>query len=284
MKRRARAPLRIDFAGGTTDIPPFPKKYGGAVINAAINKYVTGILEKSDEGLSLRYDCNLPTHFGLGTSGAMTLVWLALVLNSREQRELADRSFDIEEALGLTAGKQDQYASALGGINFLQFLDDKVKVTKVKLPRKTTKKIEKNLILCYDEKIRKFHNLNKFIMDKLAKKNKTVINSLKNIRDVAYEMKRALQKNKLTMFAELMNLEWENRRRLFPKEVTDGVNNLIKKGLNNGAIGAKVCGSCNGGVVLFYTEDKKALKKECSKFKHVNHIDFKFDFKGLQLK
>jgi len=40
--KRARVPVRIDFGGGTTDIYPFTHTYGGAVLNAAINKYVSG--------------------------------------------------------------------------------------------------------------------------------------------------------------------------------------------------------------------------------------------------
>ena len=39
MKIRARAPIRIDFAGGWTDVPPFSEQEGGAIINASINRY-----------------------------------------------------------------------------------------------------------------------------------------------------------------------------------------------------------------------------------------------------
>ena len=36
---RSRAPVRIDLAGGWTDVPPFSTEVGGAVLNAAINRY-----------------------------------------------------------------------------------------------------------------------------------------------------------------------------------------------------------------------------------------------------
>jgi D-glycero-alpha-D-manno-heptose-7-phosphate kinase len=41
---RARTPLRISFAGGGTDVSPFPETEGGAVLSATIDRYVLGSL------------------------------------------------------------------------------------------------------------------------------------------------------------------------------------------------------------------------------------------------
>lgn len=61
----AKAPLRVSFAGGGTDVPPFPEREGGLVLSATINRYAYGALaprsdnhislESVDFGLSLNY-------------------------------------------------------------------------------------------------------------------------------------------------------------------------------------------------------------------------------------
>jgi D-glycero-alpha-D-manno-heptose-7-phosphate kinase len=58
---RSRAPLRISFSGGGTDVPPYPAEKGGAVLNVTINKYsyATLIPTPENEGItvkSLDYD------------------------------------------------------------------------------------------------------------------------------------------------------------------------------------------------------------------------------------
>ena len=41
---RSRAPVRVDFAGGWTDVPPFSAEVGGFVVNAAITRYAYATL------------------------------------------------------------------------------------------------------------------------------------------------------------------------------------------------------------------------------------------------
>src|SRR5947209_8239497 len=51
---RAKAPLRISFAGGGTDVPPFPQLEGGCVLSATINRYAYGtLIRRADHQLCI---------------------------------------------------------------------------------------------------------------------------------------------------------------------------------------------------------------------------------------
>ncbi len=89
---RSKAPLRISFAGGGTDVPPYPQTRGGVVLNATINKYAYGSLMSSDDGAltvqSLDYDIVAKYHSDqdLAYDGNLDLVKATI------QRMLVDKS------------------------------------------------------------------------------------------------------------------------------------------------------------------------------------------------
>jgi len=274
--KKVSAPVRIDFAGGTTDIEPFPSKYGGAVLNAAIDKYVFGELVASDKQVGLKYHVNVPTSSGLGTSGVMNLVWLSLISNIEDKKKLAEQVYKLEQSQGLIGGKQDQYASAFGGINLLEFgRKGSVKVNRLRLKKKTIRQLEKNLILVYTGKPHFSGDANKAMINNL-KKGKN-LESMQNLKKIAYDMKKTLLKGDLKKFANLMNQETFERSKLHKKILSKETKKIIRKGINSGALAAKICGSGNGGTILFFG-DKKKLKKKFRK----KAITFRFDWKGVR--
>ena len=103
--KRARVPVRIDFAGGTTDIAYFSHKYGGAVLNAAIDMYVSGKLIRKNRLTDLSYRGKIPTSSGLGSSGAMNVLWLALINKTRDKKEIADETRGNAASANVGAGQ-----------------------------------------------------------------------------------------------------------------------------------------------------------------------------------
>ena len=95
------APLRVDLAGGWTDVPPYPTEFGGEVVNFAINHRVrvkkSEILGDSD----LEFDFPVPRGSGLGTSSAMNVALAALNSSSQLENldEIAEEAFLSELSL-----------------------------------------------------------------------------------------------------------------------------------------------------------------------------------------
>jgi D-glycero-alpha-D-manno-heptose-7-phosphate kinase len=85
MVYRAKAPLRVSFAGGGTDVPPFPSREGGLVLSATINRYAYGALSPRADGTirieSLDYglEVNYPTDDDLTFDGKLDLVKAAIL-------------------------------------------------------------------------------------------------------------------------------------------------------------------------------------------------------------
>lgn len=161
----SRTPLRVSFVGGGTDIPVFYRKFGGAVISTAINRFVyVTVTKKFDERLRLSYSktedvlstgeishplarailqkleidggleitsiADIPSHgTGLGSSSAFCVGLLnalhAYLGRYVGRQELGAEACEVEiDILREPIGKQDQYASACGGLNYIRFNPD----------------------------------------------------------------------------------------------------------------------------------------------------------------
>ena len=129
-----RAPCRIDLAGGWTDVPNFCSKKSGEVVNIAINKYTKCIMDIDNQRkISLSYSTDMPTGSGLGTSGSMNVGLIGTILGAEyEATEIAEIAYQFEALLGNKGGRQDQWASALGGINHMSFKGENVETKSLK--------------------------------------------------------------------------------------------------------------------------------------------------------
>ncbi len=291
----SRAPVRIDLAGGWTDVDVFAKGAGGAVLNAAINHYVTGKMEIFDnvgidderDGIQVSYQSELPAGSGLGTSSALNVVWLSMVKTRvqgvEEQKAIAELAYQLEAMLGILGGKQDQYASAVGGINFMTF-GEKVEVERLDVPSETVRELEDRLVLAYTGRPRLSGNIHENVWGAYRRGAADTVNALFNLRNIAFSMRYVLMADKLDEFADLMNQNWENQKKLDASITNAQMEELFTEAFRSGAVGGKACGAGGGGCVLFFAEQgRRGDVEACARRLGCRVIPFKFEMEGLQV-
>jgi len=299
---RSRAPVRIDFAGGWTDVPIFAAGAGGLVVNAAIKHYVSGRMEIHDseetvsvsapsnqnpEGLSVSYQSDLPSGSGLGTSSALNVVWLSLVksqITSDEDRgRIAELAYNLEEILGIMGGKQDQYAAAYGGFNSMTF-GDSVAVERLPVPDTMVAELEERLVLCYTGKPRLSGNIHENVWGAFRRGATSTVNALYTLRDCAVQMREALLHGDSQAFGELLSRNWQNQKALDPSITNAQIEDLFVRAEAAGSVGGKACGAGGGGCLLFFAAPGKQAAISASLAQAgARIIPFQFDFDGLQV-
>jgi D-glycero-alpha-D-manno-heptose-7-phosphate kinase len=294
MKITAEAPVRIDFAGAWTDVPMFYETFGGATLNAGITKYVSGELVTGahrgrEEGMTVHYEANLPWAAGLGSSAAMNVLWLGLIKGKplstvRERLDLAEDAFKIEKVLGIIGGKQDQCASALGGINLFEFSKEGIRSTQVNLSKSRVKELETLLLLCYTGAARLSSTIHQNVWGNLAKGQRDVRDALIRMRDSAFEGKDALEKGDLERFGKILSLQFECSKILDSSTSNQVLADLFTL-VREETFGGKPCGAGGGGCLVFCCKGVKEKQQAVEKIKGSGFslIDFMFDFEGLRV-
>ncbi|WP_196601129.1 kinase [Pectinatus frisingensis] len=315
-----KTPFRISFCGGGSDIAAYYHQHEGCVLSTTINKYLylsihpyfdpeytllkysrnelVSDLREIDhsifrcilneyaiKGVEIVSTADVPGGTGLGSSSTFT-VGLLNTLNCYNgkfvsKEYLASEACKIEiNKLGAPIGKQDQYAAAFGGLNFIRFhKDDSVSVEPIIMKSDTYRKLEKNLIMFYTGKK---HDASKI----LAGQNQNMlqnskVKNLQKMTALAYEMKMALEANDLSTFGEILNAGWQLKRTLANGITNIEIDKIYETALLNGALGGKLLGAGGGGFFLFYCEEDKQLQLKTSL--GLREFEFRFERDGTSV-
>ncbi len=335
---RAKAPVRIDFAGGWTDVADFCMETKGKVVNAAINIYSYASLwghisgesgsgvnnrirvESADFDLSWEADnikemeyskskdlaqaaikmfsskggfklitrSNAPPGSGLGTSAAMGVAIIAVIAAYNDLQmvpyEFAEGASAIErKELGILGGKQDHYASALGGINFMEFSGEEVKASPLRLHHDVLLELEKNLVVCYTGKSRLSGNIHRDVRESFMTGAGETRNAIERLKEIAEEMKKTLLSGDLERFGGLLSENWKCQKALHPSTHTEQIDDIFEVAYKAGALGGKASGAGGGGCLIFYCRpDTEHLVRKALEHAGTQVIDFNFDHHGLQ--
>lgn len=226
-----------------------------------------------------------PAGSGLGTSSTMVVAilkafveWYSLPLGDYEIARLA---FEIERKdLQLSGGKQDQYAAAFGGFNYMEFLkDDMVIVNPLKVKRWIIDELEASIVLYFTGRSRS----SAAIIDEQKKNtssgNTKSIEAMHRIKQGAVDMKLAVLKGDMREFARILGQGWEDKKKMAGAISNPVIEEAFGVATKAGALAGKVSGAGGGGFIMFFVEPTKkkavtdALKKLDGFTMHFNFTD-----------
>ena len=203
-----RCPVRIDLAGGWSDVPAYCNIKSGEVVNVAINHYVTAkkIIDQNRR-MTVQYSTEMPIGSGLGTSGAMNVALLAAIAGEGKlPEEIAELAFQFESLLGNTGGRQDQWASTFGGINHLTFRGDKVEIKRLNPSIEFCTWLQTHLLL-FDTSIQHVSGeIHDAIWQQFHDYNEQVIQGLDMIRDAGLSMASAIHDEDISQVINSMRM------------------------------------------------------------------------------
>lgn len=201
-----------------------------------------------------------PAGSGLGTSSTMVVCilkcfveWLSLPLGDYEIARLA---YEIERKdLGLSGGKQDQYAAAFGGFNYMEFLqNDMVIVNPLKMKRWIIDELEASMVLYFTGRSRESANIIDEQKKNTSTGNNDAIEAMHKIKQTAVDTKLALLKGDIDTFADILRVGWENKKKMANHITNPMIQEAMEIAMNAGAKAGKISGAGGGGFIMFVVE------------------------------
>jgi D-glycero-alpha-D-manno-heptose-7-phosphate kinase len=284
----AQTPYRVSFGGGGTDLPAFYRLKAGAVLSTAIDQHIYVTIHRRfepsirvsysrtevadtlnevqhelvreamrlveiDEPLEITTIGDVPSGTGMGSSSSLTVGLLTALHGYRHRvvspRLLAEQACQIEiDVLKKPIGRQDQYAAAFGGVNYIRFnSDDTVDVEPVPCRTETLRELEQRVLLVYTGRTRNADR----ILEQQSKSTEDRVDVLCAMRDLADEMRQALSGDgDLDRFGALLHEGWELKRSLGFGISNDQINDWYASARRAGAGGGKLLGAGGGGFLL----------------------------------
>jgi D-glycero-alpha-D-manno-heptose-7-phosphate kinase len=177
------------------------------------------------------------------------------------QYDVAHLAFEIERIdIGLAGGKQDQYAAAFGGTNFIEFLaNDRVIVNPLRVSDGARNEFESSLVICFSGRSR---DATIIIEQQTAGiVDHSTIAVMDRLKAEAIEMKHALLVGDIFAMARILDASWRAKKMTAPGISTDRIDQLYDVAFTNGALAGKVSGAGGGGFVMFivHPEDRRDL-------------------------
>jgi len=215
--------------------------------------------------ITIRTSVDAPAGSGLGSSSALVVAMVeafrAVLDVPLGPYEVAHIAYEIERLdLCLSGGKQDQYAAAFGGLNFIEFMaNDKVIVNPLRITKSVLNELETSLVTCFSGISRRSEDIIDQQKRGMNEKSTRTIENLHQLKADASEMKLALLRADIPNMARVLQRSWMAKKETATGVSTPRIDELHSIAMQAGALGGKVSGAGGGGFIMFIVPPERRL-------------------------
>jgi D-glycero-alpha-D-manno-heptose-7-phosphate kinase len=176
--------------------------------------------------------------------------------------EIAQLAYDIERKdLGLSGGKQDQYAAAFGGFNFMEFYaGDRVIVNPLRIKEWVWNELEASLVLYFTGVSRASARIIDEQSRNIREGRSDSLDAMHRLKQEAVQMKEAVLRGDLARFAQVMQSGWQAKKQTASSIANSMIDELEALAFANGAHATKVSGAGGGGFMMFVCDPAERVR------------------------
>ncbi len=318
-----RAPFRVFFCGGGSDLPSFYERFGGCVLSTTIRKYIYLTIHKAfnRDTITLKYSqtevvtdpdkiehrifrqvlkdfgtrgieitsmADIPAGTGLGSSSSFTVALLKAMYTYNQKfaspYKIAKEACEVEiNRLGNPIGKQDQFAAAFGGLRFYEFQPDGFVKIEPIIMRSASFRHLENSMMMFYTGA--LHDANKILGEETRNlaSENSKINATKALCEMTRELKRHFEDNDIDFLGETLARSWEIKKSLATGITTSLIDDCYRRGIEAGARGGKLLGAGGGGFLLFYVPEEKDREAVRLALKDLVELPVELDNSGVSV-
>ncbi len=232
----------------------------------------------------------IPPGTGLGSSASVCVNILKTLTHYLHQpiskHELAERAFHIaRNVLHKKVGKQDEYAAAFGGMNYMTFgRDGSVVVEQIELDEMVRRELQAGLMLFFTGSAHHSWTILADQEQSTRSHSSATLDAMHEVKELASRMRRLLETGRILEFAALLDEGWQAKRRISGKISTPRIDHLYSSAKAAGAIGGKITGAGGGGFLLLFCEPaRQPAVREVLATEGIQEMGFAFDANGAQV-
>lgn len=205
-------------------------------------------------GLEVVHNADLPARSGLGSSSTFT-VGILHALHSLQgyiptKRELAVQAIHVEQdRIAESVGSQDQIAAAFGGLNHIRFRKSSFDVEPITISAERIATLQEHLLLCFTGFAR---TASEIAVEQIARteQNSELLQEMAAITNDGLELFRSTEFS-MVEFGRLINRQWTAKKQMSQSITNVEIDAIYSRGMEAGALGAKLLGAGGGGFMLF---------------------------------